>query len=332
MVRDDACALGVGVSLTRSTTMQSTGVRAGQLLVLCLSERDLVVIHNLETGEQKSIAVHQPVRCTASLEHIAVTTRESGLSIFTLDGRLVKVIPKSKKALIAAFDADGLILAFGFTDGTVSMRETRTWHHLSSFRHHSAQISGLRFAPDGRLFVASADKTASIITLNVRFHVTTRVTLTGHTGGLRDILPLPYSSLCVTTGDSTVRVWDSNSGECLQSISEEGLIADSLELDPFARTFACQIWGPWIICRSSETLEVVRQIRLPFDVNSISIGDSNMLFAGMLGMFTNAIAVVNMTTGEVDPIVIDGAEAPSFITLGIHVFDMLNLSMRLTLY
>ncbi len=125
----------------------------------CKCDENQVVIRELETGEQTEFELVSPFKCAASMNYLAVTSAYRGLRLFTLDGDLVSIVPKSSSVTCAAFHPHNTnILAIGFADRSVRMRDVRTQARLSSFQKHTKRISSIRIATDGRLFLSSHEQ------------------------------------------------------------------------------------------------------------------------------------------------------------------------------
>ncbi len=102
--------------------VQSTDYRKRRQLVAGFYDENRVVIHDLQTGEQKVMEAKQPLKIAISPNHIAVTTDEDELRLFSNDGELVHAIPDSIAASCVAFHPrNPNILAIGFDDGSVVM-------------------------------------------------------------------------------------------------------------------------------------------------------------------------------------------------------------------
>ncbi len=69
----------------------------------CLPNEVRIVILDLETSKQKVIKIKHPWMCATSQHLLAITTTNDGLHLFSTDGVLVRIVPKSTKASCAAF-------------------------------------------------------------------------------------------------------------------------------------------------------------------------------------------------------------------------------------
>jgi WD40 repeat protein len=150
----------------------------------CKFSEKRVVVHDLETGGQRVIEVEVPWKSTSSQHIIAVTTYQTGLHIFTIDGVLVQVVPDSTIAVCVAFHPrNNHVLAIGYADGAVRMWDVSIQVYVSEFKQHTNQVTNIRFAPDDRLYSSSFDETASVITLDDHFQIMSWAILKGHMHG-----------------------------------------------------------------------------------------------------------------------------------------------------
>jgi hypothetical protein len=75
----------------------------GQLLVTTLWDKNRVVLHNLDSGEQSSVQVMLPGHCAVSQFHFAVIALNDGARIYTHNGDLVGTATNSQQASSVAF-------------------------------------------------------------------------------------------------------------------------------------------------------------------------------------------------------------------------------------
>jgi WD40 repeat protein len=173
------------------------------------------------------------------------------------------------------------------------------------FKEHNDQITNIRFAFDGRLFMSSLDKSASIATLDDRFLIVSSIKLEGHAAWVTDILPLPASNQCVTcSGDETIKVWDCQTGACLRTLTEHNGAVASLAIHPHGQYFASGSFDKKVVIWSSTTFEVLRRIAIPNRIGALAIDESDILYAGV---YDHGVMSCNALTGEVGSVVIPGA-------------------------
>jgi WD40 repeat protein len=283
--------------------------------VACLYQGHRVVIHDLETGKQKDIKSKWPLKCATSQHLWAITTDGSGMHVYSTDGTLVHIIPDSTEARCVAFHPRNTnILAIGYGDGTVRIRDMNKLTFISSFKKHILQITNIRFSVDCRLFVSSWDNTASIVTLDDQFQCLSSVKLKGHTDCVFDILPLSASNHCVTCNqDGTLKVWDSETGVCLRTLTEHTDWVTSVAMYPNGQYFASGSDDRTVIIWSSETFEVLRRFTFPSFVQSLVFSESDILY---IGVHDQGVISCDTLTGEIGPVIIPGTESCFGLSLG----------------
>jgi WD40 repeat protein len=273
--------------------------------VACFYNEDRVVIHDLETGEQKEIEIKEPWKSSSSAHFIAVTTVEDGLHLFSTKGELVHIIPESMDASCAAFHPHNInILCLGYKDGTVRIWNVSIHAYVSDFKEHTHLITNIRFAPDCRLFLSSWDDTASIVTLDGQFRIVSSVKLEGHTAWVNDIIWLPSSNQVVTCSvDETIKLWDCKTGECLQTLTDHTDEVKSLTFHPNGHYFASGSFDETVIIWSCKTFEVFRCITFPNTVYPIMFVESDTLY---IGVYEYGVMSCSALTGEAGPVIIPG--------------------------
>ncbi len=281
----------------------------------CLHDENRVGIHDTTTGYKLVIEIERPWRCASSQHFVAITALKHGLHLFSTTGVLVHIVPDSTDAFCVAFHpCNTNILAIGYGDGTVRMWDVSTQTYFCEFKEHIIQITNVRFAPDGRLFLSSWDKTASVVALGDQFQIVSSVKLEGHTGWVIDIIPLRSSNQCVTcSGDSTIKVWDCGTGVCLRTLTQHASAVISLAMHVNGQHFASGSFDRSVIIWSSETFEVLRRISLPKMVHSLEFDENDTLYCGV---YEHGVMSCNALTGEVGPVVIPATGSIRGLALG----------------
>jgi WD40 repeat protein len=283
--------------------------------VACFNEENQVVILDQETGDQKEIEAKEPLRCAASQHYAAIATFEDGIHMFSLDGVRAQSVPYSAEAMSVAFHPHNTnILAIGCKDGLLHIWDVSTQSYVSSFKQHSDGITAVRFTPDYHLFLSSWDHTASIVSLDEQFEYVSSVKFEGHTFWVNNILPLPSSNQCVTcSNDSTVRVWDCETGVCLRTLTEHRDSVASIAMHPSGLHFASGSYDETVIIWSSETFEVLHRTQFPSLVHSLMFVESDTLY---VGMYEHGVMSCSVLTGKVGPVIMTGTGCITDISLG----------------
>ncbi len=282
----------------------------------CLYDENRVVIHDLETGEKKELEDEQPCKCAASQYALAMTTSEDGLHLCSTDGVLIHIVPESTNASCVVFHPrNANILAIGYKDGTVRMWDVSSQTYCWEFKEHINQITNIRFALDGHMFLSSCDYSSSIVTLDDQFQNVSSVKLKGHTSWVTDIIPLPISNQCITCSfDKTIKVWDCDNGACLRTLTEHTDAVRALALHPKGQQFSSGSEDKSIIIWSSETFEVLRRFKLPYLADSLQYGEVDTLYTSV---YKHGVMSCNALTGKVGPVIIPAIGFISGIALGM---------------
>ncbi|XP_057295533.1 dynein assembly factor with WDR repeat domains 1-like [Hydractinia symbiolongicarpus] len=144
---------------------------------------------------------------------------ESGRCTGSLDGH---------KADVSACSFSANLLATGSLDGMIFLWKFKEGKRTSRINVHAGAIHACVISPDGRFLAsASEDKTARVYTIrggDGEFIQGPQCKeLLGHTDGINDI-SFSYDSCAIVTAstDGSIKIWDTETGECLVMLSEEG--------------------------------------------------------------------------------------------------------------
>jgi WD40 repeat protein len=155
--------------------------------------------------------------CTLKLWDIATST-----CLKTLEGHTDWV-------RAVAFSPDGKTIISGGGDCIVRIWDAETAECLHLLAGHTGKVRAVAFSPDGHLLISgSEDGTIKLWDWDNR-NPQLRHTLAGHTGRIRSIACASGVAakdskvvLLVSGGDDqTMRIWDSESGECLQVFRQQ---------------------------------------------------------------------------------------------------------------
>jgi len=149
---------------------------------------------------------------SADAEHMAATCRDGPLWVW-FQGREVKwsetLLPEHRPGgtRSLALSPDGMTLAAGNVDGTVSLWDTATGKNRVDLRAGNEMILAAAFSPDGaRLACCSTDSRIHIWDLATHL---LHSTLEGHWGPVTALAFAPDGRVLASGGeDKTVRLWD----------------------------------------------------------------------------------------------------------------------------
>lgn len=149
---------------------------------------------------------------SANAEHVAATCRDRPVWVWSQGRELAwgeNLLPEHRPGgtRSLALSPDGMTLAAGNLDGTVSLWDTPTGTNRASLRVGSETILSVVFSPDGaRLACSSTDSRIRLWDL-----ATDRVlsTLIGHQGSVTALAFSPGGRVLASGGeDRTLRLWD----------------------------------------------------------------------------------------------------------------------------
>jgi WD40 repeat protein len=269
----------------------------------------------ISTDTWESVSLNKfvlPMWCAASQHHIAVDTSQQ-VTLLTRQGTLIQTIHDSQEVQCAAFHPELPLLLLGLPDGSVRIWDVNSRQTTSSFKDHAFAVSRIRIGPTGHVFVSSIDGTASVVSLDDKLAVASSVKLSGHFDDVYDIIPLTDSSKCVTCSkDTTVFVWDYQTGEQLRTFTDHTEPVMALALSSSGSVFASGSDDGLVVIRSSETLEVVRQIQFEYSVSTLVFGGNDDTV--LVGVIDHGVYICSVRTGETSlQIPLKRASVPSFV-------------------
>lgn len=162
-----------------------------------------------------------------SLECVHVWDIKKGIKVGTLSDPDVK-----SEVTALAISADGLILAAGYSDGSVRIWNLKT-HNLSLVFHgHKNEVTALYFDSIGARLVSGAKDTDLVVwdLLNE----TGLFRLRGHRNQITGVVFVPEKECVISVSkDTLLKVWDLTTQHCVQTIVAHRSEVSALMIDNF---------------------------------------------------------------------------------------------------
>jgi WD40 repeat protein len=208
------------------------------------SEDKTVRLWNLATGQASHVLTsHQGfVEAVVFQPHntdiLASGSRDKTIKIWELDRVLYSFTGHGQAVNTLAFSPDGQRLASGSRDRTIKLWQVATGELITTLTGHKLNITTIAFNIDGILASASADGTIGIWQNNIM-----QRQLTGHIGSVTAIAFSPDGQILASGGeDRSIRLWDTQTGVCLQTLPGHAWQVSSLA---FMAGGAVLLSGSW---------------------------------------------------------------------------------------
>jgi WD40 repeat protein len=222
--------------------------------------------------------------CAGSSCLIAVLTSGGLLQFFSRDGKFMQELKGFEKVSGLAFHPDkpGFLFVW-FSSGTVRVWNIQLDQEVSSFKAPKSHRHVMRIMPDNRVLL-SGEHSAEIVTLDQQSKLLSTVHLIGSEGFVYDIVALPNSDMCITGhGDSSIKVWDNRTGNCLRTLTEHSETVEFLSAHSNGSCFASASEDQSAIVWSTNTFEMRHQVYLDQWPTGLAFGLSDAFYVGVAG-------------------------------------------------
>lgn len=119
------------------------------------------------------------------------------------------------------FSPDNLHIASGCVDETIKLWDASTGECVLTL-HDSSEVQAIAFSPDANLILSGGKRDATLWDINSGSRLRT---LKGHTDRIWAVTFSPDGRIAVTgSADTTLKAWNIETGECLQTFSGKGWI------------------------------------------------------------------------------------------------------------
>ncbi|KAL0278784.1 UNVERIFIED_CONTAM: hypothetical protein PYX00_000495 [Menopon gallinae] len=165
--------------------------------------------------------------------------------------------------------------ATGAADFNAKLWDAITGEEICSFQHNHIVKSVMFSSDSGLLATGSNEKLIRVYDIN-RSDASPAI-FTGHTSGIKDVAFLRGDTCLVSCADDrTLRVWDRSSGQQVQKIDFNS-IPTSLEVSKDGSTLTVS-HGYTVSFWDSNSLEKIREVTIPTQVNSASLHPDKTIF------------------------------------------------------
>lgn len=136
------------------------------------------------------------------------------------------------------FNENGNLLASGSSDHNIKIWDVATGKLLKTFSQHLTTARDVKFTIDGKSII-SAENNHIVYWRNVVVGNTGKVLFLGHNNRINSI-DIDRSNQTVISGsmDSTIKVWNANTGDELTSLNAHKGIVNGVEFSPVKNQFA----------------------------------------------------------------------------------------------
>lgn len=220
----------------------------GQFLVAALSEGDVVAIYDANTRERvRTLEGHESLVTSVSFSHdgqtIVSTSRDNTVRLWDVaTGENFATLSIELRPYHAAFSHDDQLIAVTTHDGMVKVWN-RDGEVIQTFEFWFEYVDYVDFSPDGTQLVSVHNRPVLGIAVVWDLESGEQLhELKEHTSQIQNANYSPNGEFIVTSGDTTARIWDSQTGEQVL-ILWAGKGTDYAEFSPDGRFIATVSFG-----------------------------------------------------------------------------------------
>jgi len=222
------------VDFSPDNTTLVSGSRDGSMRLWNATTGELLHVLNEQSGEIQSVAFNMDGTMLASATESTVRLWNpvTGDVVFTFEGYTAGDSFFGGAMLAAAYSPDGVTLAGGAADSTISLWDTRTGQRQKVLYGHVSAISSLAYSSDGTL-LASGSYDHTIRLWDTRTGETRRILLKDAESMVTGLAFNPEGTLlAAATYSPNVLVWDVNTGALLHELEGHTALVSSVEFSP----------------------------------------------------------------------------------------------------
>ena len=168
------------------------------------------------------------------------------------------------------FNNDGTLLLSGSNDHNIKLWDVETGELLKTFSEHVTQTKDVIFTPDGRSAV-SAESNYIVYWRNVVEGQIGRHPFYGHTGSINSIdINQEMSKIVSGSQDGTIKIWDLESGQMLQSLNAHTDGINDVEFNKTGNNIVSCGSDSSIKLWDADSYQLIKTIKTNFSVNAVS--------------------------------------------------------------
>lgn len=174
--------------------------------------------------------------------HIALGTADNVVQLWDVQaGRQIRTL-RGHSARVGSLAWNNHMLSSGSMDSSILNHDVRIQNHVvGSMTHHTQEICGLAWSPDGSYLASGANDNTLCITEQssmMSMNSAPRHVLTDHNAAVKALAWSPHERNLLATGGGTadrcIKFWNASSGALINSI-DTGSQVCSLQWSPFEK-------------------------------------------------------------------------------------------------
>jgi len=174
--------------------------------------------------------------------HLAIGTAENGVQLWDVQAQRQLRKLDGHSSRIGALAWNNHILTSGSRDNAIINHDVRIQNHVvSKMLHHTQEVCGLAWSPDGTYLASGANDNTLCITDGANFHsmnTAPKYVLTDHQAAVKALAWSPHERNLLASGGGTadrcIKFWNASSGSLVNSI-DTGSQVCALQWSPFEK-------------------------------------------------------------------------------------------------
>jgi len=203
--------------------------------LLAVALKDTVYLWNAGTGCIKRLVqtedpenIITSVSFSADGSYISVGTAMAEVQIWDVEHEREVRTMGGHMARVSALSWNAHLVSSGSRDSLIINHDIRVArHHVSTMEHHTQEVCGLRWSPDGtQLASGSNDNLLNIWDLQTPN--APRYTFNQHNAAVKALAWCPFQQNMLASGggtaDRTIRFWNTKTGACINSVDTKSQV------------------------------------------------------------------------------------------------------------